>query len=73
MSVEWCQVAFPNESCFMLHQTDGHGHIRSKMSVSKHHATIVGRVQVGGESIMVWRMFLWHSLGALIIVEGMMD
>ncbi|GFY55461.1 transposable element Tcb1 transposase [Trichonephila inaurata madagascariensis] len=30
-------------------------------------------VHAEGGSISVWGMFSWHSLGSLIIVEGVMD
>ncbi|GFT70127.1 transposable element Tcb1 transposase [Trichonephila clavipes] len=70
---EWRQVAFSDESRFMLHRTDGRWCIRRETSERKHPATIAGTVQAGGGSIMVWGMFSWHSLGSLIIVEGTMD
>ena len=72
-SIEWRQVAFTDESRFMLHRTDGRWRIRRETSESKHPATIAGRVQAGGGSILVWGMFSWYSLGALRIVEGTMD
>ncbi|GFU43180.1 hypothetical protein TNCV_3775521 [Trichonephila clavipes] len=39
----------------------------------KHPETIAERVQAGGGSIMVLRLLSWHSLGSIVIVEGMMD
>ncbi|GFT23280.1 transposable element Tcb1 transposase [Trichonephila clavipes] len=72
-STEWRQVAFSDESRFMLHRTDGRWRIRRETSERNHPATIAGTVQAGGGSIMVWGMFSWHSLGSLIIVEGTMD
>ncbi|XP_023233830.1 uncharacterized protein LOC111633481 [Centruroides sculpturatus] len=69
-STEWRQVAFSDESRFVLYQTDGRWHIQREASESKH-PTIAARVQAGGGSIMVWGMFSWHSPGALIIVEGL--
>ena len=57
----------------MLHRPDGRWRIRCETSESKHPATIAGRVQAGGGSILVWGMFSWYSLGALRIVEGTMD
>ncbi|GFY09307.1 tigger transposable element-derived protein 1 [Trichonephila clavipes] len=68
-STEWRQVAFSDESRFMLHRTDGRWRIRRETSERNHPATIAGKVQAGGGSIMVWRMFSWHSLGSLIIVD----
>ncbi|GFY10843.1 transposable element Tcb1 transposase [Trichonephila clavipes] len=62
-STEWRQVAFSDESRFMLHRTDGRWRIRRETSERNHPATIA-------RSIMVWGMFSWHSL---IIVEGTMD
>ncbi|GFT13555.1 transposable element Tcb1 transposase [Trichonephila clavipes] len=72
-STEWRQVAFSDESRFMLHRTDGRWRIRRETSERSHPATTAGTVQAGGGSIMVWGMFSWHSLGSLIIVEGTMD
>ncbi|GFW53694.1 transposable element Tcb1 transposase [Trichonephila clavipes] len=67
-STEWRQVAFSDESRFMLHRTYGRWRIRRETSERNHPATIAGTVQAG-----VWGMFSWHSLGSLIIVEGTMD
>ncbi|GIY57998.1 transposable element Tcb1 transposase [Caerostris darwini] len=53
-STQWRQVAFSDESRFMLHRTDGRWRIRRETSESKHPATIAGRIQAGGGSIMVW-------------------
>lgn len=72
-STEWRQVAFSDESRFLLHRTDGRWRIRRETSENRHPATIAGRVQAGGGSVMVWGMFSWHSLGALIVVDGTMD
>ncbi|KAH7984907.1 hypothetical protein HPB52_024453 [Rhipicephalus sanguineus] len=41
----WQQVAFSDESRFMLHRTDGRWRIRRETSESKHPATIAGSVQ----------------------------
>ncbi|GFV03194.1 transposable element Tcb1 transposase [Trichonephila clavipes] len=72
-STEWRQVAFSDESRFMLYRTIGRWRIRRETSEGNHPATIAGTVQAGGGSIMVWGMFSWHSLGSMIIVEGTMD
>ncbi|GFU66833.1 transposable element Tcb1 transposase [Trichonephila clavipes] len=72
-STEWRQVAFSDESRFMLHRTDGRWRIRRETSERNHPATIAGTVQAKGGSIMVWGMFPWHSLGSVIIVEGTID
>ncbi|GFV34568.1 transposable element Tcb1 transposase [Trichonephila clavipes] len=72
-STEWQQVAFSDESHFMLHRTDGRWHIRRETSEIQHSTVIAGTVQAGGEGIMVWGIFSWHSLVSLIIEEGTMD
>lgn len=58
---------FSDESRFMLYRTDGCRCIRHEKPESKHPLTIVGR------SIMVWEIFSWDSMGAFIIVEGMIN
>ncbi|GFV09063.1 transposable element Tcb1 transposase [Trichonephila clavipes] len=50
-STEWRQVAFSDESRFMLHRTDGRWRIRRETSERNHPATIAGTVQAGGGSI----------------------
>ncbi|KFM64391.1 Transposable element Tcb1 transposase, partial [Stegodyphus mimosarum] len=72
-STEWRQVAFSDESRFMLHRTDGRWRIRRETSERNHPATIAGTVQAGGGSIMVWGMFSWHSSRLASLVEGTMD
>ncbi|GFW80250.1 transposable element Tcb1 transposase [Trichonephila clavipes] len=70
-STERPHVALSDELHFMLHRTAGRWRIRRKTSESKHPATTPG--MAGGGSIRLRRMFSWHSLGSLIIVEGMID
>lgn len=73
MSTEWQQVAFSDESHFMLYWTDGHWHIWYETSETKHPSFIARRIQVRErEHYGLWNIS-WYSLGTLIIVEGTMD
>ncbi|GFW64552.1 transposable element Tcb1 transposase [Trichonephila clavipes] len=72
-SIEWRQVKASNESRLMVHQTDGRWRIRRETSESKHPAAIARTDQARDRSIMIWEMFLWHSLGSYVIVKDTLD
>ncbi|GBN99020.1 hypothetical protein AVEN_23185-1 [Araneus ventricosus] len=70
---QWEKVAFPDESCFLLHRIDGRWRMRQETSENKLPETIVGHQQDEGGIVMVWCMFSWHALGPLIPVEGTLN
>ncbi len=66
---DWKNVAWSDESRFLLRHSDGRVRIWCKEHESMDLSCLVSMVQVGGGGVMVWRIFSWHTLGPLVPFE----
>ncbi len=65
-TVQDCKnVAWSDESHFLLQHSDGRVRIWRKEHESMDPSCLVSTVQAGGGGVMVWRVFYWHTLGPL--------
>jgi len=62
---DWKNVAWSDESRFLLRLSDGRVRIWRKQNENMEPSCLVTTVQAGGGGVMVWRMFSWHTLGPL--------
>ncbi len=67
--VDWENVAWSDESRFLLRHSDGRVRIWLKEHESMDPSCLVSTVQAGGGSLMVWGIFSWHTLGPLVPIE----
>ncbi len=65
---DWKNVAWSDESQFLLRHSDGRVRIWHKKHESMDPSCLVSTVQAGG-GVMVWGIFYWHTLGPLIPIE----
>ncbi len=65
---DWKNVAWSDESRFLLRHSDGRVRIRHKEHESMDTYCLVSTVQAGGGAL-VWGIFSWHTLGPLIPIE----
>ncbi len=63
---DWKNVAWSDESRFLLRHSDGRVRILQKLHESMNPSCLVSTVQAGGVGVMVWRIFSWHTLGPLV-------
>ncbi len=63
---DWKNVAWSDESRFLLRHSDGRVRIWRKEHESM---DLVSMVQAGGGGVMVWGIFSWHTLGPLVPIE----
>ncbi len=61
-------VAWSDESRFLLRHSDGRVRIWRKEHESMDPSCLVSTVQAGG-GVMVWGIFSWHTLGPLVPIE----
>ncbi len=66
---DWKNVAWSDESRFMLRHSDGRVRIWHKEQESMDPSCLVSTVQAGGGGVMVWGIFSWHTLGPLVPIE----
>ncbi len=66
---DWKNVAWSDESRFLLQHSDGRVRIWCKEHESMDPSCLVSKVQAGGGGVMVWGIFSWHTLGPLVPVE----
>ncbi len=64
---DWKNVAWSDESRFLLRHSDGRVRIWRKEQESMDPSGLVSMVQAGG--VMVWGIFSWHTLGPLVPIE----
>ncbi len=64
---DWKNVAWSDESWFLLRHSDGRVRIWRKEHESMDPSCLVSTVQAGG--VMVWDILSWHILGPLVPVE----
>ncbi len=60
---DWKNVAWSDESQFLLRHSDGRVRILHKKHESMDPSCLVSTVQAGGGGAMVWGIFFWHTLG----------
>ncbi len=65
---DWKNVAWSDESRYLLQHSDGRVRILCKEHESMDPSCLVSTVQAGG-SVMVWEIFSWHTLGPLVPIE----
>ncbi len=69
-TIEDCKnVAWSDESQFLLRHSDGRVIIWRKVHESMDSSCLVSTVQAGGGGVMVWGIFSWHTLGPLVPIE----
>uniref|UniRef100_A0A3P8VAQ1 Transposase Tc1-like domain-containing protein n=1 Tax=Cynoglossus semilaevis TaxID=244447 RepID=A0A3P8VAQ1_CYNSE len=66
---DWKNVAWSDESRFLLRHSDGRVRIWRRQHESMDPSCLVSTVQAGGGGVMVWGIFSWHSLGPLVPIE----
>ncbi len=65
---DWKNVAWSDESRFLLRHSDGRVRIWYKEHESMDASCLVSMVQAGG-GVMVWGIFSWHTLVPLVSIE----
>ncbi len=69
-TIEDCKnVAWSDESQFLLRHSDGRVRIWRKAHESMDPSCFVSTVQAGGGDVMVWGIFSWHTFGPLVPIE----
>ncbi len=63
---DWKNVAWFDESRFLLRHSNGRVRIWRKEHESKDQSCLVSTVQAGGGGVMVQGIFSWHTLGPLV-------
>ncbi len=63
---DWKNVAWSDESRFLLQHSDGRVRILHKAHESMDPSCLVSAVQAGGVGVMVWGTFSWHTLCPLV-------
>ncbi len=67
---DWKNVAWSDESWFLLRHSDSRVRIRRKEHESMDPSCLVSTVQAAGAGgVMVWGIFSWHTLGPLEPIE----
>jgi len=66
---DWKNVAWSDESRFLLRHSDGRVRIGRKQNENMDPSCLVTTVQAAGGDLMVWGMFSWHTLGPLVPIE----
>ncbi len=59
---DWKNVAWSDESRFLLQCSDGRVRIWCKEHESMDPSCLVSTVQAGGGGVMVWGIFSWHTV-----------
>ncbi len=65
----WKNVAWSDESRFLLQHSDGRGRIWRKEHESMDPSCLVSTVQAAGGGVMVRGIFYWNTLGPLVPIE----
>ncbi len=66
---DWKNIAWSDESRFLLQHSDGRVRIWRKEHESMDPSCLVSTVQAGGGGVMVWGIFSWQTLGPLVTIE----
>ncbi len=65
----WKNIAWSDESRYLLRHSDGRVRIWHKEHESMAPSCLVSRVQADGGGVMVRGIFSWHTLGPLVPIE----
>ncbi len=65
---DWKNVAWSDESLFLLRHSDGRVRVWHNEHESMDPSCLVSTVQAAG-GVMVWGIFSWHTLGTLVPIE----
>ncbi len=69
-TIQHCKnIAWSDESWFLLRHSDGRVRIWCKEHESMNPSCLVSTVQAGGGGVMVWGIFSWHTLDPLVPTE----
>ncbi len=63
---DWKNVAWSDESRFLLRHSDGRVRIWHKEHERMDPSCLVSTVQAGGGGVIVWGIFSWHTFGPLV-------
>ncbi len=66
---DWKNVAWSDDSRFLLWHSDGRVRILRKGHESMDPSCLVSMVQADGGGVMEWGIFSWHTLGPLLPIE----
>ncbi len=66
---DWKNVAWSDESRFLLRHSDGRVRIWHKEHESMDPSCLDLMVQAAGGGVMVWGIFSWHTLGPFLPIE----
>ncbi len=66
---DWKNIAWSDESRFLLRHSDGRVRICRKKHESMDSFCCVSMVQASDGGVMVWGIFFWHTLGPLVPIE----
>ncbi len=66
---DWKNVAWSDESRFLLRHSDSRVRIWCKEHESMDSSRLVSTVHAAGGGVMVWGIFSWHTLGPLVPIE----
>ncbi len=66
---DWKNVAWSDESRFLLRHSDGRVRIWRKEQESMDPSCLVSKVQAAAGGVMVWGIFSWQTLGPLVPIE----
>ncbi len=66
---DWKNVAWSDESLFLLRHSDGRVRIWHKEHESMDPSCLVSTFQAAGGGVIVWGIFSWHTLGLIVPIE----
>ncbi len=66
---DWKNVAWSDESRFLMRHSDDTVRIWCKEHESMDPSCLVSTVQAAGDGVMVWGIFSWHTLGPLVLIK----
>ncbi len=66
---DWKNVAWSEESRFLLRHSDGRVRICRKEHENMDPSCHVSTVRAGGGDVMVWGILSWHTMGPLVPIE----
>ncbi len=70
---DWKNVAWSDESLFLLRHSDGRVRIWHKEHESLDPSCLVSTVQAGGGGVMVWGIFSCHNFVPLVPIEHLLN
>ncbi len=73
-TIEYCKnVAWSDESQFLLRHSDGSVRIWHEEHESMDPSFLVSMVQAAGGGVIVWGIFSWHTLHPLVPIENCLN